>query len=181
MGAFSFYESSDYSFVLGVMEHESMADAAKVASYIQKLTGFKTTDDSSVTAALKGYESLCELRHCLAHARGFVGLKGSRALGLEHRTLSKVLMNQAGAFELLKLAHNAVRAVNRFLLDSMVNRWIDRDILSGVWERDKTTFQAAWQSFLVVGEDGFNGNARSAYTAVKRSIVKRQQAIAAKA
>lgn len=180
-GAFSFYESSDYSFALGAMEHESLADAAKVAQYINKLTGFKANDDSSVAAALQGYESLCELRHCLAHARGFVGLKASRALGLEQRALAKVLVSQTGAFELLKLSHNAVRSVNRFLLDSLVNRWIDGDVLCGVWANDRTKFERAWKSFSVAGEDGFNGNMRSAYAVVRQSIVKRQQAIAAKA
>jgi hypothetical protein len=181
VGAFGFYESSDYCFALGAMEHESLADAAKVTAYIGKLTGFKTNEDSSVAAALQGYESLCELRHCLAHARGFVGLKGSRALGLEQRALSKVLVNQTSAFELLKLSHNAVRSVNRFLLDSLVNRWIDRDVLSGTWMDDRDRFGMAWRSFSMAGEDGFNGNMRSAYAIVRQSIVKRQQAIAAKA
>ncbi len=181
MGAFSFYEDSDYCFALGAMEHESLADAAKVATYFNKLTGFKTSEDSSVVAALQGYESLCELRHCLAHARGFVSLKGSRALGLEGRKLSKVLVNQAGAFELLKLSHNAVRSVNRFLLDSLVNRWIDRDVLTGTWANDSTRFAMVWKSFSMTGEDGFNGNVRSAYAVVRQSIVKRQQAIAARA
>jgi len=181
VGAFSYYDCTDYCYVLGAMEHESLADASKVAGYINKLTGFRTSDDSSVVTALHGYESLCELRHCLAHARGFIGLKGSRALGLEQRTLSKVLVDQAGAFELLKLSHNAVRSENRFLLDSLLNRWIDRDVLSGVWATDRTRFEMAWKSFSMPGEDGFSGNVRAAYAVVRRSIVKRQQAIAARA
>lgn len=181
VGAFSYYDGSDYCFALGVMEHESLADAAKVTSYVSRLTGFKTGDDSSVVAALQGYESLCELRHCLAHARGFVSLKGSRALGIEQRQLSKVLVAQDGALELLKLSHNAVRAVNRFLLDSLVNRWIDRDLLSGTWTEDRGRFEMAWRSFSIGGEDGFNGNMRSAYAVVRRVVIKRQEAIAAKA
>lgn len=179
-GAFGFYEHSDYCFALGAMEHESLADAAKVAAYVNKLTGFKTNEDSSVVAALQGYESLCELRHCIAHARGFVGLKGSRALGLKERRLTKVLVDQKGAFELLKLSHNAVRSVNRFLLDSLVNRWIDCDVFSGKWADDRGKFAMLWRSFSMTGEDGFNGNVRSAYAVVRVSVVKRQQAIAAK-
>jgi hypothetical protein len=181
VGAFRFYEGSDYCFALGAMEHESLADAEKVATYIRKLTGFKSSDDSSVVTALQGYESLCELRHCLAHARGFVGLKGSRALGLEQRTLSKVLVSRDGAFELIKLSHNAVRSVNRFLFDSLLNRWIDKDVLCGTWADDRSLFDRAWKSFSMTGEDEFNGNLRSAYAVVRQSIVKRQQAIAAKA
>lgn len=181
MGSFGYYKGTDYCFALGAMEHESLADADRVANYIKRLTGFKTTDDSSVVAALEGYEALCEVRHCLAHARGFVGLKGSRALGLNERSLSKVLVAQEGALELLKLSHNGVRAVNRFLFDSLVDRWIDRDVLRGDWAEDRALFGLAWRSFLVPGEDAFNGNMRAAYSPVRRVVAKRREAIAAKA
>lgn len=181
IGAFGYYGDTDYCFALGAMEHESLADAERVATNIKKLTGFNINGDSSVVAALAGYELLCELRHCVVHARGFVGLKGSRAMGLKQRHLSKVLMQQQGALELLKLSHNAIRAVNRCLLDSLVNRWIDRDILSGDWARDREAFEGVWQSFSLNGEDAFDGNVRSAYVAVRPAIRKRQAAIAARA
>jgi hypothetical protein len=181
VGAFSYYESSDYCFVLGSLEHESLADAKRVATSIERLTGFKTNEDSSVVAALLGYETLCEVRHCLAHARGFVGLKGTRALALEQRNLSKVLVSQEGALELLKLSHNAVRAVNRFLFDALVDRWIDRDVLQGDWVRDRDQFGLAWRAFHVSGEDAFGGNVLVAYAPVRRVVAKRKQAIAAKA
>jgi hypothetical protein len=181
MGSFGYYMGSDYCFALSAMEHESLADAERVATYIKRLTGFKTTDDSSVVAALEGYDVLCEVRHCLTHARGFVGLKGSRALGLNQRSLSKVLVAQEGALELLKLSHNGVRAVNRFLFDSLVDRWIDRDVLRGNWAEDRVPFGLAWRAFFVSGEDAFNGNLRTAYSPVRRVVAKRKEAIAAKA
>lgn len=181
IGAINYYKDSDYGFALGAMEHESLADSSKVSSYITKLTGFKINDDSSVIAALRGYDSLCELRHCLAHARGFVGLKGCRSMGLEQRLLTKVLIEQGKALELLKISHNAVRAVNRFLLDSTVNRWIDKNVLTGLWPMDKGLFESVWKTFSIDGEDDFNGNARTAYTPIRRIIIKRQQAIAANA
>lgn len=181
LGSFDYYGGGDYCFVLGAMEHESLADADRVANYIKRLTGFKTGGDSSVVAALAGYEALCEVRHCLAHARGFVGLKGSRAMALDQRTLSKVLVSQEGALELLKLSHNGVRAVNRFLFESLVDRWIDRDILRGDWAEDRELFVLAWRAFFVAGEDAFSGNVRTAYSPVRRVVAKRKEAIAAKA
>lgn len=181
VGAFSYYHGSDYCFVLGAMEHESLADAKRVSSNIERLTGFKTSDDSSTVAALSGYETLCELRHCLAHARGFIGLKGSRALQLEGRRLSKVLVAQDDALELLKLSHNAVRATNRFLFEALLDRWIDRDILAGSWAEDRVPFGLAWGAFHMAGEDVFNGNPRSAYAVVRGAVAKRRAAIAARA
>ena len=102
-------------------------------------------------------------------------------MGLEQRTLSKVLVSQDGALQLLKLSHNGVRAVNRFLLTSLVDRWIDRDVMRGNWTDDKVRFGTAWRAFVVAGEDAFNGNVHAAYLPVRRVVAKRREAIAAKA
>ena len=45
IGSFDYYAGSDYCFALGAMEHESLADADRVANCIKRLTGFKVTDD----------------------------------------------------------------------------------------------------------------------------------------
>jgi hypothetical protein len=181
IGSIEYYRRSDYCFVLGAMEHESLADAKKLASYIERFTGFQTGKDSSVTVALDGYDDLCEVRHCLAHARGFLSLKGSRALKLQERDFSKVLVSQDGALNLLKLSHNCVRAVNRFVFNSLVNRWIENDVLTGSWLLDRDLFKSAWYAFCVNGEDSFNGMVQTAYRPVQKVITRRRQGIAAKA
>lgn len=180
IAASKFYMGSGYSQALGSFEHESLADAKKIRNEIKRFTGFDLTNDTSANEAVDQFEVLCELRHCLVHARGFAGLKACRALQSSERRLQKLLVGKAEAFELIKLAHNAVRAVNRFLLESILNRWIDRDVLIGQWGSDKKRFELLVEKFWVKGEDGFDGIPQKAYEQVKQVVVLRKRAMAAK-
>lgn len=87
-------------------------------------------------------------------------------------------MTQSMALELVKLAHNAVRSVNRFLGSEIVDRWIDRDILTGEWNRDRRLFQSVWSTFSIAGEDQYGGSAQQAYSTVRPVVLKKQQAVA---
>ncbi|WP_175699610.1 hypothetical protein [Burkholderia ambifaria] len=180
IAASQFYLGSGYSPALGSFEHESLADAKKIRGEIKKFTGFDIQDDTSANQAVEQFETLCELRHCLVHARGFAGLKACRALKSSERQLQKLLVGKTEAFELIKLSHNAVRAVNRFLVDSILNRWIDRDVLVGTWQADKKQFVALIEKFWVKGEDSFGSAPQTAYEPVKRVILMRKRAMAAK-
>jgi hypothetical protein len=177
LGAYEFYRHSNYGFALGALEHVSLADADNVRKWVKSISGFDVKEDSSADATLCGYQSLCGLRHSLVHSRGFIGLKGSRDLGLADRQISKVNLNQSVALESLKLSHNAVRAVNRFLFNRMLSRWVEKGIFRGVWSTDKKLFTAAWDSFVVSGEDGFSGDIRSAYAVVRKPVARRRLAV----
>lgn len=180
IGSYGFYRGSGYSHAMAAFEHESLADAKKIKTECKKLTGFDLTEDSSANKAISDFEILCELRHCLVHARGFAGLKACKALGAEQRSLQKLLVGKAEALELVKLSHNAVRALNRFLADSIVNRWVERDVLNGVWNSDKALFVSAIEAFWIKGEDSYNGIAWNAYKPFRRAIVARRKAIGAR-
>lgn len=177
IGAFRHYHDSDYSYVIGSMEHESLAGADSVRGAVKKFTGLDPSTDSSLRAALDEFGILCELRHCLAHSRGFLGSKNRRTLGLRSGTFSKILIRNDSALELLKLAHNSVRAVNRFLSNGILDRWIDKDVLRGKWREDRNNFLAWWNSFVILGEDGFGGNVQLAYKPIRAAIQKRRQAM----
>jgi hypothetical protein len=175
-----FYANSGFAATFSAFEHESLADSKKITSEIRRFAGLNCSDNSSAKVALDEFETLCELRHCLVHARGFAGLKATRVLKAS-RVPQKVLMSQVKALELIKVAHNAVRAVNRYLSDEIVNRWIDKEVLSGTWNRDKKAFTRWWNLFVVFDEDEFSGLPVHAYARVKPIVVKRLQAIAASA
>ena len=178
-GSISFYSRTAYASAISAFEHESLADAKKIIAEVKRFGGFSCAENSSVKKALEDFELLCELRHCFVHARGFVGLKAARAIG-GARTLQKVLVGQKQALDFIKLSHNAVRAVNRYLSDEVLNRWIDRDVLIGRWREDKRLFERFWSLFSVAGEDSYSGSPAKAYAVVKPIILKRKQAIAAK-
>lgn len=82
IGAFEFFAESGYSHALGSFEHESLADAQKIRQECKRFTGFDLGKDTSADKAITDFEILCELRHCLVHARGLAGLKACRALKL---------------------------------------------------------------------------------------------------
>jgi hypothetical protein len=178
-GTFEFFSNSVISPSISAFESESLADSQKIKQKCRELTGFNMGDDSSVEAALKEFEILCELRHCLIHVRGVAGLKACRAFGTR-RELQKLVVNKAQAFDLLKLSHNAVRATNRFLANSIANRWIDRDVLTGNWATDKQPFTKLVSSFWIRGEDSYQGVAWNAYRPFRKAVLAKQEAIAAK-
>jgi hypothetical protein len=178
-GSIAFYSKSGFSPTMSAFEHESLADSKKISGEIKRFAGFTCSENSSVKKALDDFELLCELRHCFVHARGFAGLKAIRALGGK-RTVHKVLVRQQQALDFIKLSHNAVRAVNHYLSNEVLNRWIDKDVLSGKWATDKRLFTRYWHLFAKRAEDPYSGSAQKAYAVVRPVILKRQQGIAAK-
>jgi hypothetical protein len=180
IAAFDFFSGSGYSNALGSFEHESLADAAKIRAKCKIFTGLDVSSDPSADQAIKGFDLLCELRHCLVHSSGFAGLKACRALGVEQRSLQKIIVGKKEVFELLKLSHNAVRAFNRFLVNSIINRWIDEEVLSGEWKVDKYNFNRVIESFWIVDENVYGGIAWNAYRSIRPSILARNRAMAAK-
>lgn len=178
VGSNSFYLKSGYSSAMSAFEHESLADSKKITGEIKRFVGFQCQENSSVKKALDDFELLCEIRHCFVHARGFAGLKAARALK-GPRTLQVVRITQAQALDFIKLAHNAVRAVNHYLCNEVLNRWIEKDELKGTWVQDKKLFTRYWKLFAVGGEDKYTGDPRVAYQSVQTIIKKRKQGMAA--
>ena len=179
VGSFAFYASSGLPHVMSAFEHESLADSKKISGEVKRFANLSCMDDSSVKKALDDFELLCELRHCFVHARGFAGLKAVRAMG-GTRTLQKVLVKQQQALDFIKLSHNAVRAINRFLSEGTLDRWIDNDVVVGEWAQDKELFGRYLNLFGKRGEDAYSGSAAQAYAQVRPVILRRKQAIAAR-
>lgn len=180
LGAFEFFSESGYSHALGAFEHESLADSKKIRGECKRFTGFELSKDASADKAITDFELLCELRHCFVHARGLAGLKACRALNSEYRSLQRLLVGKAEAFELLKLSHNAVRAFNRFLANSILNRWVDEDLFKGRWKEDKAAFTKVIEAFWIKGEDSYGAIAWKAYKPFQRAVQARRASMAAK-
>lgn len=180
-GAHRFYDGSGLSYSIGCLEHESLADAKKIKAECKRFTSFNVTDSSSASKAVDDFELLCELRHCLVHSKGYVGLKASKALAISSRSVHKVLLSKSQAFEVIKLSHNAVRAMNRFLVNSIANRWIDSDLISGDWKKDKPAFTALVGAFMIPAEAQHGANIYAAYRPFQRAAKLRHEALFTKA
>ncbi|MGY1459014.1 hypothetical protein ACW5F0_10245 [Luteimonas sp. A534] len=170
LGGLSFHAGTGHPYLLSAFEHESLADSKKIKAYCEKYLGLKIASDRSVEVVLADFDKLCELRHCLVHANGYVGLKASRELGLPGRSPRKILFRKSLVFEVLKVAHNVVRAVNRSIADQAVDRWVDFGVLDGTWSNDKARFTSLFALFRLSGEDGHSGIAYNSYRTYQRSI-----------
>lgn len=180
-GAFAFYANSPLPPLLAIFDHESLADGKKINNAAQKIANINLNDDSSVKKVIEDFDRLCELRHCLVHSRGFVGLKACSILGLNFRHPHKVLMTRQHVLEVLKIAHNVVRAVNRCLADSIANRWVDQGLLTGQWQSDKVLFSNLFNTFVLKGNDAYSGNIYRAYLPFRKAARIRAQASLANA
>jgi len=178
-GSAAFYSNSTFGPVMSAFDHFSLADSKRIVDEIKRFSGFGCKNNTSLKKALGDFEELCEIRHCLVHSRGFVGLK-SMCFFDGNRSHHKVLVNQNTALDLIKLSHNVVRAVNHHLSTEVLNRWIDRDFLSGEWSKDKELFVKYWSLFSKSGEDEYNGVAHTAYTKARKVILARRRGMAEK-
>lgn len=174
-GSIAFYAESGFSPMMQAFEHESLADSKKITTEINRFLGFKCAENTSVKAALDDFERLCELRHCFIHARGFAGLKAVKAIGGE-RSLKKVLITRDQALDFIKVSHNVVRAVNRYLSDEILNRWINKDLLTGEWRVDKKLFTSYIELFQKTEEVPFGETPQKIFSKIRPVIVKRRQA-----
>jgi hypothetical protein len=179
-GAADFFAESAFPRNIASFENESLADGKKIKSFGEKFTGIKLGDDTSVASAIDDFDRLCELRHCLVHSRGYVGLKAAHALELDLRSPQKILLKREHVFEALKTAHNAVRAVNRHLADTIVNRWIDAGVLTGDWRADRELFESIFVTFSMPGQDAYGGIAYRAYAPFRRAAKARAAAALAR-
>ena len=178
-GAAGYYADSGIPYLLSLFDHESLANGEKIKTTCKKCVGLNLTDDSSVQKVIEDFDKLCELRHCLVHARGYVGLKASNALELDSRSPKKVLLDRAGVLEVLKIAHNVVRAINRYLAEGIANRWVDKNYLTGNWQDDKSQFTTLFSSFARRGKDEYGGIAYKAYRPFQKAARAKQSALLA--
>ena len=142
--------------------------------------GIKLGDDASVEKVISDFDRLCELRHCLVHSRGYVGLKACNALNLSFRSPHKILMAREDVLEILKIAHNVVRAVNRYLADEIASRWVEKGILTGEWDADRAVFSSLFDTFRLEGQDAYSGNRYRAYIPFGKAARVRASAMLAR-
>jgi len=90
--------------------------------------------------------------------------------------LQQIDMAQAAAFDLTKLSHNAVRSLNRFLTNAILERWKAQKILTGVWVHDKKIFTRFFNVFVYPEESAFSNDVRLAYRHIQNSLVARGKA-----
>ncbi len=173
LGSLAYYGTKTRALGLSVFEHKSLAGSAEIKAELQRLLGIAAPASSSVSAALNGFDTLCELRHAAIHTRGYVSSKAASDLGVSMSSLHRICFSQSVVFDLTKLSHNAVRSFNRFVFESLLDRWIAKKYLVGTWRSDKGKFSKLFMMFSYPDENLFGGDIAKAYKKVQPSIVAR--------
>lgn len=176
LGSLQYYGTKTKDLGFSLFEHKSLASANEIKKELNRLVGIQVQPGSSVSAAFSGFDALCELRHAAVHARGFIGSKNATDLGVSTLCVHRIQLNQASVFDLTKLSHNAVRSFNRFVLESILSRWIANQHLSGVWKTDKSRFTTLFEAFSYPVENPFGTDVRAAYGAIQAAIQARMRA-----
>lgn len=174
--SYQYYRNQLDAVSFSALEHKSLAGAKEIKSEIARYTGFQIKGSSSAEKALDQFGKLCEVRHSAVHARGFLSSLSACTLSLDVSSTRKLRVSQSSVLDLVKVCHNAVRAVNRFLFTEILDRWIGQMYLTGVWNKDKKPFSALYASFVVTAEAKHGGNAAKAYKEVQAAIKSRTAA-----
>lgn len=173
IGAIDFYTMPGASHLAACFDHESLADGEKIKKLCEKFTGLKISTDGSAAKTIDDFDRLCQIRHCLVHTRGNVGLKASNALGLPKRIPSRVVLTIDQALTITKLSHNVTRAINRFVSDGIVSRWVDVGLMVGSWDADKVLFEPMVRFFEYSEEHGRATNSYRAYLPFRKAVLSR--------
>jgi len=173
IGAIDFYALPGASHLAACFDHESLADGEKIKKLCEKFTGLKIATDGSAAKTIDDFGTLCEIRHCLVHTRGNVGLKASNALSLSSRVPSRVVITTDQALTITKLSHNVTRAINRFVSDGIVSRWVDNGLLVGDWDADKVLFTPVVRFFEYSEESAQATNVYRRYLPFRKAALSR--------
>lgn len=173
LGSLLYYGTKTKTLGFCLFEHKSLASSSEIKKELQRLIGININAASSASEALKGFDVLCELRHAAIHSRGFVGFKNALDLGTSSKSVQRINFSQSVVFDLTKLAHNAVRSFNRYVLDNILQRWIAEKYLTGTWRSDKKKFSALFLLFSYPEESAYGVNVLSAYRSIQPAILAR--------
>lgn len=175
-GAFSYYQNAKLSETMSAIEHESLAEGSRVRNEIKRFTGLDVKGGSSLDAALKQFDQLCTVRHAISHSRGLLGLNNAAELALPTVEARMLIISLPTALEFVKIAHNTVRAVNSFLFEELLFRWISSGSLTGRWRSDKKVFSPLVLAFVKDDENDFSSDPVAAYRRVAPKIRARMAA-----
>lgn len=169
LGSVGYYSTGDHAF--GILDHQALSGCAEICRATAQIADFDIKQNSSAYAALEGFDRVCQLRHAIVHQCG--GLAPHNLLEFNGLTLPDkpvdVSVSQLRMQDLVAVVHSAVRALNQFILDQTLRRWVRMGLVS-VWANDRDRFEAICR-LLISKEDCPTTTAESLYTAVGGTIV----------
>lgn len=167
LGAIEYYKKSALGYAL--LDGVSLSGEGEVKRQTANITGIEVKPNSSVHEALRDFEKVCQLRHVIVHAKGEAGSKNVSDLRVTVAKQSHLKINALSFQPLVVVTHNAVRAYNAFMFESILRSWLGSKHLSGAWRSDRRMFLPLFNLFYSK-TDGGVADAKAAYLAFHPAI-----------
>lgn len=124
-------------------DHQALSGVAEICKTTQGLVGVEVKQNSAAYAALKVFDSVCQLRHAIVHQGGRLAPHNLLELVTELPSAPVVVQLTPLLFEdLIAATHSAVRAYNQLLFEQTLARWFAEDVLTFNWSSDGPMFEA---------------------------------------
>ncbi|MFI8418677.1 hypothetical protein ACQKDS_19860 [Serratia sp. NPDC078593] len=135
-----------------LLEGASFISVSNIVDSIKKFTGLvlDVQQPQTLGSALKKYEQICQLRHCIVHRSGFFGVNNAIELGFhEHQSfLEKPILIGYDAIQAIASAcDNVVKELNDILYSTLLHRSIGKISWTGDFRTDKKAFSNIFDIF----------------------------------
>jgi hypothetical protein len=167
LGAIDYYKRTALGYAL--LDGVSLSGEGDVKRQTTNITGIEIKQNSSVHEALRDFEKVCQLRHVIVHAKGEAGAKNVSDLKISVARQSHLKIGALSFQPLVVVTHNAVRAYNAFMFESILRSWLGSNNLSGNWHSDRRRFLPLFRLFYSETDCGA-GDAKAAYIAFRPAI-----------
>jgi hypothetical protein len=108
----------------GAFEHLSFSSSDEIKRTAKNFLDYEIREGSSIAGALKAFNDVCELRHCIVHSHSLVS--GKNAIRLNIRRLGSNMVVNLGVDQLHECAlicSSLVQSFNIELFKEMCQRW----------------------------------------------------------
>ncbi len=106
------------------LENYSFVEAGKLTSVLKKCLGLDHPS-AEMKSAIEQFERVCQIRHCVVHRSGRLGVKNAIALGFDtHKTLIEkpLTLSFERLQQAVEICDNLVKVTNHWLFCRLVER-----------------------------------------------------------
>lgn len=135
-----------------LLEGASFISVANIVDSIKKFTGLllDIQQPQTLGSALRKYEQICQLRHCIVHRSGFFGVSNAIELGFnEHQNFLEkpILIGYDAIQSIASACDNVVKELNDSLYSLLLHRSVGKISWTGDFRTDKKPFSPLFDIF----------------------------------
>lgn len=158
---------------VATLEHVSFCTKGEIHKQTLKITNCHPVSDGSLRVAIENFELVSQLRHSIVHSYDELFYNNVKELGILDSAGSRfaVKISPIVFQNFVSICYSFVRAYNRFLLDSILQNWIDQNHLSFEWKNDKEKFSQLFDCFYSRKDSEGSLNAYRAFLKTRKKVL----------